>query len=79
MTTREKAQMGVALIKEAMLDYLRNHPEGCSHSQIAKALDLEMSYHGGNIYPSQVILHQLVYSGQVQKTGERQAARYRLA
>jgi predicted secreted Zn-dependent protease len=78
MTPRAKAQQGLKLIFDAMLDLLAQHPNGLSHADIARALDLEMEYHGGKNYPSQTILHQLVYAGSVEKVGQAQNAIFRL-
>lgn len=79
MNPRQKAQDGLCLIYEAITELLEACPEGLSHAQIAKKLDLEMSYSGGKNFASQTILHQLVHKGTVQKIGERQHARFRLA
>ena len=78
MTPQAKAQQGLDLIFTAMLDLLAQYPNGLSHAEIARALDLEMEYHGGKNYASQTILHQLVYSGKVEKIGEAQNAIFRL-
>ena len=78
MTPHAKAQNGLRLIYEAMLDLLAQHPQGLSHARIAKELGLEMEYHGGKNYPSQTILHQLVYARKVEKIGEAQYAIFRL-
>jgi hypothetical protein len=43
MTPREKAQSGLALLKEALLEYLANRPEGASASEIREGLGLEDS------------------------------------
>ena len=53
------------------------NPSGLSHAAIARELEVEMSYHGGTNYASQTILHQLVYSGEVEKLGEGAQATYR--
>jgi len=78
MDPRHKAQEGLKLIYEAITQLLAAHPDGLSHAQIARKLDIEMSYSGGKNFASQTILHQLVYKGTVQKIGERQAAVFRL-
>jgi hypothetical protein len=78
ITPQDKAQRGVELIKEAMLDLLSQRPGGLHHVDIARALNIEMGYHGGQNYASQTILHQLVYVDRMEKIGERQEAIYRL-
>jgi hypothetical protein len=78
LTATEKAQAGLVLIYDAMLELLAHNPNGLSHADIARQLELEMSYHGGANYVSQTILHQLVYSGEVEKVGESAQALYRI-
>lgn len=78
MPSRAKAQNGLQLIYEAMLDLLAQYPGGLSHAKIAKALGLEMRYSGGKNYASQTILHQLVYTKKVAKVGEARNAIFRL-
>jgi hypothetical protein len=46
MTPQQKAAAGVAHIKDAILDYLAQHPDGVRHSQIVTDLGLESSYEG---------------------------------
>jgi hypothetical protein len=79
VTPRAKAQQGLGLIKEAMLDLLRQHPDGLHHVDIARMLEIEMGYLGGRQnYASQIILHQLVYAGEVEKVRENRNAIFRL-
>jgi hypothetical protein len=77
LTPTEKAQAGLVLIYEAILETLEHNPNGLSHADIARRLELDLSYHGGANYVSQTILHQLVYSGEVGKIGEAAQAIYR--
>jgi hypothetical protein len=79
MQPRDKAQQGLNLIYESIIELLGVHRSGLSHAQIAQRLGLEMSYSGGKNYASQTILHQLVHKGTVEKIGERQSAIFRLA
>jgi hypothetical protein len=46
MTPKEKAAAGVAYIKDAILSYLAQHPEGLRHSEIFTALGLKSDYEG---------------------------------
>ena len=78
MTPAEKAHAGLVLLYEAILELLAQYANGLHHSEIAKKLDIEMSYPGGSNYASQTILHQLVFSGEVEKMGEAAQAIYRL-
>ena len=78
LTPPEKAKAGLVLIYEAILELLALTPNGLSHAEIARQLEIELSYHGGANYASQTILHQLVYSEEVEKHGEAQQAIYRL-
>jgi hypothetical protein len=77
LTPPEKAQAGLVLIYEAILELLADNPNGLSHVAIARELKLELSYHGGSNWASQTILHQLVYSGEVEKLGNGAQATYR--
>jgi hypothetical protein len=47
MTPLAKAQHGLALICDAMLDLLAKRAGGLPHAKIARALGLEMEYPGG--------------------------------
>ena len=46
MTPREKSQTGLGLLKQAVLDYLREFP-GSTNIEIARGLDLESEFEGG--------------------------------
>jgi hypothetical protein len=46
MTPQQRAAAGVAHIKDPILDYLAQHPDGVRHSQIVTDLGLESSYEG---------------------------------
>lgn len=43
---KQKATMGLALIKEAMLDHLEGHKEGLRNADIARDLGLESDHEG---------------------------------
>ena len=73
------AQDGWTLIYDAIVKVLQAHPEGLAHVKIARHLGLEISYHGGSTYASQMILHQLVHRGVVTKIGEGRYAIFLLA
>jgi hypothetical protein len=44
MDARHRAETGVYLIKEAILEVLRDHPAGMSNSEIASALNIHSRY-----------------------------------
>ncbi len=46
MTPQQKAAAGLANIKDAIVDYLAQHPDGVQHSQIVSDLGLESDYEG---------------------------------
>lgn len=46
MTSKEKAASGVEQIKDAIVDYLREHPEGVQHARIVDDLELHSDYEG---------------------------------
>ncbi|BDY14023.1 hypothetical protein [Hydrogenimonas cancrithermarum] len=46
MTSLEKAQEGLKLLKESILEIIAQHPEGIGNSQIAKILHLESDFEG---------------------------------
>src|SRR5713101_905237 len=47
MTPHEKAQQGLLLLKESILELLENHPEGLQNAQIADLLGLRSDYKRG--------------------------------
>ena len=72
MTPHEKAQRGLSLLKEAILEILGNHPEGLQNAQIADLLGIRSDYKGANKdYLSWSVLGLLFNSGQVERQGRR--------
>jgi hypothetical protein len=72
--TEAKAAMGLALIKEAILDYLHNHPNGLRNAEIARDLTLESDHEGKQKdYLTYSILGILLKERRVRKirTGSR--------
>jgi hypothetical protein len=47
MTAQEKAAEGVSYLKDAIVEYLAEHPDGVPHSQIVTDLGLASDYEGG--------------------------------
>jgi len=72
MTPHEKAQQGLTLLKEAILEVLGNHPEGLQNAQIADLLGLRSDYKGANKdYLSWSVLGLLFNNAQVDRRGRR--------
>ncbi len=72
MTPRDKAQQGVAFLKEAILETLRNHPEGLNNAQIADLLEIRSNYKGANKdYLSWSVLGLLLNAGQIERKGRK--------
>jgi hypothetical protein len=47
ISSKEKAAMGLALIKEAILEHLTEHPDGLHNSDFARDLGLHSEHEGG--------------------------------
>lgn len=47
MTPLEKSRIGLTLLKEAIVDYLAQHPEGLTNIEITRGLELESDFEGG--------------------------------
>ena len=72
MEPQQKAQQGLALIKEAMLEALKNHPEGLTNSEIADLLDLRSDYLGGQKdYLPWSVLGLLLNDKEIRRSGRR--------
>ena len=80
MDSRETAQQGLALLKQAILSELAANPSGLSNADIVNRLELQSDFEGENKnYLSWSILGLLVGEGKVKHAGERQKKRYFLA
>lgn len=65
---RTKAEMGLALIKEALLDYLEDHPSGARNSELAEQLNLHSNHESNQVdYLSYSVLGLLLETGHVTK------------
>jgi hypothetical protein len=65
---KQKATMGLALIKEAMLDHLEAHKEGLRNADLARDLGLESDHDGQQKdYLTYSILGLLLKECQVDK------------
>lgn len=62
---KEKAQIGLSFVKEAILDYIKNNPNQ-TNSEIARALGLESDFEGSQSnYLSWSIIGLLVNEGEL--------------
>jgi len=46
MPALENAQQGLTLIKNAIVEYIREHPNGVTNAEIARNLGIESDYEG---------------------------------
>lgn len=46
MTERDQALRGLSQLKQAIVDYLARHPEGCRNSEVAEALGIRSDFEG---------------------------------
>lgn len=67
---REKAQLGLSLLKEAILEFAKANPKGISNSDAASLLGLRSDYGGGSKdYLSYSIIGLLMREGKVERDG----------
>ncbi|MFY0712773.1 hypothetical protein J1D01_03785 [Seonamhaeicola sp. NFXS20] len=74
MNPKEKSIYAVSLLKEAILEVIKQHPEGIGNSDIARSLHLESDFEGSQKnYLSWSIIGLLVNEGKVKykKIGSR--------
>ncbi len=65
---REKAQLGLSLLKDAVLELARSNSQGVTNSDVAKGLGLQSDYLGGSKdYLSWSILGLLMSEGKVKR------------
>lgn len=75
---REKAQLGLSLIKDAVLELVKANPRGVSNSDVASLLGLRSDYGGGSKdYLSYSVLGILMREGKIARaaTTKRHVAR----
>lgn len=66
--TKEKAQLGLALLKEAVLELAKANPKGISNSNAASLLGLRSDYGGGSKdYLSYSIIGLLMRDGKLER------------
>ncbi|HEX8358905.1 MAG TPA: hypothetical protein VF613_02225 [Longimicrobium sp.] len=72
MTAREKAQQGLALLKEAVLEELGQSHEGLVNAEVADALEIRSDYQGKQKdYLSWSVLGLLLNEGKIKREGRR--------
>lgn len=77
MSNYEKAQSGLKAIKEAVVEELKQHPDGMSNAELVITLGLESDFEGQNRnYLSWSIHGILISEGKVKYSGLRQSRRY---
>ena len=75
---KEKAQIGLALLKEAVLELAKANPEGITNADAASVLGLRSHYGGGSKdYLSYSVIGLLMGEGKLErsKKGKRHLAR----
>jgi uncharacterized protein len=75
---REKAQLGLALLKDAVLEFAKVNPRGISNSDAASLLGLRSDYGGGSKdYLSYSVIGILMREGKLErdKTSKKHVAR----
>ena len=69
---KEKAQVGLDLLKDAVLDLAKANPEGITNGETASVLGLKSDYGGGvKDYLSYSILGLLMSEGKVERDAEK--------
>lgn len=69
---KEKAQVGLDLLKDAVLDLARANPDGITNGETASVLGLKSDYGGGvKDYLSYSVLGILMREGKVERDAER--------
>lgn len=74
MNAKEKSNYAVSLLKEAILEVIKQNPNGMGNSEIARLLELESDFEGSQKnYLSWSIIGLLVNEGKVKykKIGSR--------
>ncbi|QIM52978.1 GIY-YIG nuclease family protein [Hydrogenophaga crocea] len=68
---KEKAQVGLSLLKEAVLEMTQANPEGVSNADVASLLGLRSDYGGGaKDYLSYSVLGLLLRDGKLERTAK---------
>jgi len=74
---KEKAQVGLDLLKDAVLDLARANPDGITNGEAASVLGLKSDYGGGvKDYLSYSVLGILMREGKVERDAEKGRAKH---
>lgn len=72
MNPREKAQQGLHLLEEAILELLVENPKGLRNAEIAERLNVRSDYKGGNKdYLSWSVLGLLMNQNKIERYKNR--------
>ena len=72
MDPRQRAQVGVHLIKEAILEVLRQRRDGMSNAEIATLLDIRSRYgKKSEDFLSWSVLGELMNEGRIRRSGRK--------
>ena len=72
MTPKDKAQQGLALLKEAIIETLRDHPDGLINAEVADQLEIRSDYLGKQKdYLSWSVLGLLLNDRQIRREERR--------
>lgn len=72
MMVKQKAEEGLRLLKDAVVELLAQHPEGLTNSEISRELGIGSDYQGHHKgYLSWSIMGLLLNSKRVEKHGRR--------
>ena len=78
MMSKQKAETGLQLVQDAVLDLLSEHREGLTNAQIANELGLHSDYEGHHQgYLSWSVMGLLLNANKVEKRGRRYCLRER--
>ena len=72
MMSKQKAERGLQLVQDAILDLLSEHRQGLTNAQIANELGLQSDYEGHHHgYLSWAVMGLLINAHKVEKRGRR--------
>ena len=72
MTPIEKARAGLSMLKEAIVETIREHPDGLRNAEVADLLDLRSDYQGGQQdYLSWSVIGLLLNEGKVERKEDK--------
>ena len=73
----EKAQIGLNLLKNAIVEFAKANPDGVTNADVAKALNLQSDYEGGSKdYLSFSLIGILMRNGTLKRDASLGKGRY---